>query len=605
MVRTKIALPQRWTGKSPPKKKKKIFKKPSWTKLFAMPSTSSSTHTPINEEREHAPDELPTEEDVLKNPILQSTEVPLLKYIPSTLPDNESSQNPTQESKRGMSMEDEESLKGVFEPEFMGEILEEEPIIACSNVPFQDPDSKCKGRKERKKNLSGPSRWSLRKMKDSPVPDDKSEEERKEQKNVSTTKAKKRKGHDVATTPTKKAKPSGEAQTSGARKTRSSSTSKVAEPATLSGKSSLHNFISISARSHFADIAKKFIIPQRNLDISDFKKKTNLLPVLESNNLLKSVTLPGSYVKKVIQEFFCNLSDACMTDDDPSFHKVFVRGKFYNFSPTVINTLLGTTSCSVVSPIDEDTIWHDLTNGMRNSQHGKLKVPSSVLKSSYALLLKIASYHWLLTTHTNIVPLCMATLIYRIKHCKPFDLGKLVFDQVMTFAATKFKTNQNGLPYPLLIYNILKSQGFTKEDCEEEEQVPPLLQADNRHFEGKHFNDMVTARASPAAIPNPASVDNQLSFLDKEIKSLQMDADYHHEIAQRSTERMNVLIQIAHTLRQTRHAQSKGEKLAKRKNAAAHSDTEEDIQEDSAEEISSSDSAGASKEPSEDASSEE
>ncbi|VFQ79158.1 unnamed protein product [Cuscuta campestris] len=504
-----------------------------------------------------------------------------------------------------MSMEDEESLKGVSEPESVGEILEEEPLIACSNVPFQDPDSKCKGRKERKKNLSGPSRWSLRKIKDSPVPDDKSEEERKEQKNVSTTKAKKRKGQDAATTPTKKAKLSGEARTSGARKTRSSSTSKVAEPATLSGKSSLHNFISISARSHFTDIAKKFIIPQRNLDISDFKKKTNLLPVLESNNLFKSVTLPGSYVKKVIQEFFCNLSDACMTDDDPSFHKVFVRGKFYNFSPTVINTLLGTTSCSVDTPIDEDTIWHDLTNGVRNSQHGKLKVPSSVLKSSYALLLKIASYHWLPTTHTNTVPLCMATLIYRIKHCKPFDLGKLVFDQVMTFAATKFKTNQNGLPYPLLIYNILKSQGFTKEDCEEEEQVPPLLQADNRHFEGKHFNDMVTAGASPAAIPNPASVDNQLSFLDKEIKSLQMDADYHHEIAQRSTERMNVLIQIARTLRQTRHEQSKGETLAKRKNAAAHSNTDDDDQEDSAEEISSSDSAGASQESSENASSNE
>ncbi|VFQ83161.1 unnamed protein product [Cuscuta campestris] len=379
---------KRWTGKSPPKKKKKIFKKPSWTKLFAMPSTSSSTHTPINEEREHAPDELPTEEDVLKNPILQSTEVPLLKYIPSTLPDNESSQNPSQESKRGMSMEDEESVKGVSEPEFVGEILEEEPLIACSNVPFQDPDSKFKGRKERKKNLSGPSRWSLRKMKDSPVPDDKSEEERKEQKNVSTTKAKKRKGQDAATTPTKKAKPSGEAQTSGARKTRSSSTSKVVEPATLSGKSSLHNFISISARSHFTDIAKKFIIPQRNLDISDFKKKTNLLPVLESNNLFKSVTLPGSYVKKVIQEFFCNLSDACMTDDDPSFHKVFVRGKFYNFSPTVINTLLGTTSCSVVSPIDEDTIWHDLTNDLVASNAG-LKAQVEYLAKQVAQLSKL------------------------------------------------------------------------------------------------------------------------------------------------------------------------------------------------------------------------
>ncbi|VFQ89939.1 unnamed protein product [Cuscuta campestris] len=56
---------------------------------------------------------------------------------------------------------------------------------------------------------------------------------------------------------------------------------------------------------------------------------------------------------------------------------------------------------------------------------------------------------------------------------------------------------------------------------------------------------------------------------------------------------------IAHNLRQTKSAQSKGERLAKQKAVTAHSCTDEDAQEDSAEEISSSESAGASLESSE------
>ncbi|VFQ73165.1 unnamed protein product [Cuscuta campestris] len=167
------------------------------------------------------------------------------------------------------------------------------------------------------------------------------------------------------------------------------------------------------------------------------------------------------------------------------------------------------------------------------------------------------------------------------------------------------KKNKNGLPCPLLIYSILKDQGFEKEENEEEETIPPLLQVDARHFEGSHFNDMAAAGASLATTSNPASVDYQLSFLEKEIKSLQINANYHHEIAQGSTERMNVLIQIAHTLRQTRNAQSKGESLAKQKAVAAHSCTDEDFLEDSAGETSSSESAGASQESSDGASSDE
>ncbi|VFQ67137.1 unnamed protein product [Cuscuta campestris] len=381
--------------------------------------------------------------------------------------------------------------------------------------------------------------------------------------------------------------------------------SKATKPGNNTGKPSVKLFTSLTTKAFFTDIVKKSIIMQRNLDVPDFSKKTNFLPILHSKKLFKSVTLPGSFVKRVIQEFYSNLSESCVDVDDPSYHKVFVQGKLYDFSPAVINNFLGTPSNPAITPIAEETVWNDLTNGLRDYQHGKTKVPSSVLKSSYALLLRIAAFHWLPTTHTNTVPLCMATLLYRIKNHAPLDLGRTVYDQVMTFAAAKFKKNKNGLPYPLLVYSILRDQGFEKEENEEEEPILSLLQVDSRHLEGSHFNDMVDTRASGGTAQDPFSVDLQLSFLDKEIKALQMDADYHQEIAQRSTERRNMLIHIAHTLRQTRGAQRQGESLTKHRAAAARPDSEEESLGDSEEESLSSESEGATQDSAEDDSSEE
>ncbi|VFQ73739.1 unnamed protein product [Cuscuta campestris] len=124
----------------------------------------------------------------------------------------------------------------------------------------------------------------------------------------------------------------------------------------------------------------------------------------------------------------------------------------------------------------------------------------------------------------------------------------------------KFNKNKNGLPYPLLIYSILKDQSFEKEENEEEEPIPPLLQVDGRHLEGSHFNDMAVAGTTTAPTQNPASVEYQLSFVEKEIKALQQDIDYHNEIAQRAAARRDTLIHVANTLRQAKGDRRQGEK---------------------------------------------
>ncbi|VFQ59353.1 unnamed protein product [Cuscuta campestris] len=62
----------------------------------------------------------------------------------------------------------------------------------------------------------------------------------------------------------------------------------------------------------------------------------------------------------------------------------------------------------------------------------------------------------------------------------------------------KYKVNSIGLPYPTLLYSLLVSQGFSKEEKDEEELEEPQLQVDSRHMEGKHHNDMEVAGPTTA-----------------------------------------------------------------------------------------------------------
>ncbi|VFQ84448.1 unnamed protein product [Cuscuta campestris] len=134
-------------------------------------------------------------------------------------------------------------------------------------------------------------------------------------------------------------------------------------------------------------------------------------------------------------------------------------------------------------------------------------------------------------------PLCMATLIYKIKHEIPFNLGKIIFYQIMSFASKRAKQNTNGLPYPLLIFQMLKSQRL--EVTDEEEPAPPLLQVDLRHFEGKHYNYMVTVedpKAAPAFLQSDFS---QTAFIRDEIKLLQEKIYKHWEMIKEAKVKKN------------------------------------------------------------------
>ncbi|VFQ98033.1 unnamed protein product [Cuscuta campestris] len=95
----------------------------------------------------------------------------------------------------------------------------------------------------------------------------------------------------------------------------------------------------------------------------------------------------------------------------------------------------------------------------------------------------------------------MGMFLYTIKNNVPVNLGKLIVAQIAEFGKHNYKHNDNGLPFPVLIFQMLVSQGFNKKDGEQEEPLEPLLQVDNRHFDGKHFNDMKVAEQVTHGVP--------------------------------------------------------------------------------------------------------
>ncbi|VFQ81973.1 unnamed protein product [Cuscuta campestris] len=397
-----------------------------------------------------------TEDDVIPHPVAT---IPETLYLEHTVTQQE-------ENMQSKKKEDLQSQKEI------PEIVDEEPLLACSDVPFEDVQFTTPASKKAMTKRTG-SRWSLRqKAKENQESEGIEEIQTKEVKKKELKR--KEKTTDDQEESSKKQKTSSPLAKHTIRSQINQRKNAKAEKSPKPGKFSKHLFVSSITSSYMSEIAKKTILLQRSIDVEDFEAKTNLIPVLKKCNLLKSITLPGSYVRKVIQEFYCNLSEGCNIHTNSSYHKVFVREKTFDLSPTKINQFLNIKPPSSEINVNERQVWTDLTNGERISQSTKSKMPSSILKSSYAILFRVAAYHWLPTTHMNTVPLCIATLIYKIKHEIPVNLGKIIFDQIMSFASERAKQNSNGLPYPLLIYQMLKSQKLVVAD--EEEPAPPLLQ---------------------------------------------------------------------------------------------------------------------------------
>lgn len=96
-----------------------------------------------------------------------------------------------------------------------------------------------------------------------------------------------------------------------------------------------YSFMPIFRHASFAKFwevnQKKNVVVDRPVREFDLKR-VNVFKCISSAMLLKSVTIPRSFVMDVILEFYLNLSMSMFDAKSLDYYKAFVRGKFFDVS---------------------------------------------------------------------------------------------------------------------------------------------------------------------------------------------------------------------------------------------------------------------------------
>ncbi|XP_058768704.1 uncharacterized protein LOC131642477 [Vicia villosa] len=178
---------------------------------------------------------------------------------------------------------------------------------------------------------------------------------------------------------------------------------------------------------------------------------------------LKTVTkekmekVPTGPSKSGSKEFIVNLSQDCADGRTDDFHKVYVRRKCIEFSPTAINHYLGRNAKAQPElEVTDNEVCNTITGGKVKKWPIKSKLSASLLTVKYALLHKIGAANWVPTNHTSTIAAGLGRFIYAIGTKTVFDYGTYIFDQTMRHAGTS--ATKLPIAFPSLICGIILKQ---------------------------------------------------------------------------------------------------------------------------------------------------
>ncbi|XP_058732717.1 uncharacterized protein LOC131604283 [Vicia villosa] len=286
---------------------------------------------------------------------------------------------------------------------------------------------------------------------------------------------------------------------------------------------------------HYASNAMQWkYVFQRRLALerelaNDALECQEIMKLIKSAGLLKTVTHFSKCYEMLVKEFIVNLSQDCADGKAEDFHKVYVRRKCIEFSPTVVNLYLGRN--------DEAQLELEVTDNEVKKWPIKSKLSASSLNVRYALLHKIGAANWVPTNHTSTIAVGLGRFIYAVGTKTKFDYGTYIFDQIMKHVGTS--ATKMPIAFPSLICGIILNQypGILKAKdsvCKRESALSfhhKLLQ---------RSDDMTSAGTSQTSksVPKPSLItelketckelDNRKMKLEKLIQSLEQSADDDH-----------------------------------------------------------------------------
>jgi hypothetical protein len=237
-------------------------------------------------------------------------------------------------------------------------------------------------------------------------------------------------------------------------------------------------------------VSQRRIATERELrsEALSYKEITSLL---EEVKLMKTVLGVGKCHERLVREFVVNLSEECAEEGSDDYHKVHMRGRTIDFSPTVINKFLERSTESESNKIlSMDKIAEEITSGQAMQWPKKGLLPTSKLIVKYAILNRIGTANWAPTNHSSGITPTLAKLIYLIGKGKKVDFGKHVFEQTMKHVETS--AIKLPIAFPSLITELILNQHPSILLPEEyESKRPPPISFNRKLFAEPHVPDIV------------------------------------------------------------------------------------------------------------------
>nr|GMC80044.1 uncharacterized protein LOC109166667 [Ipomoea batatas] len=147
-------------------------------------------------------------------------------------------------------------------------------------------------------------------------------------------------------------------------------------------------FLTKQNATKWEKVTTRKIISQKLFVLDKMKDSEQISEILIHSQMLGTVTNIEPYEESVIHEFYNNLGAGTSTPSDPMYEKIYLRGKFYEFPPSLINDYMDTPTTENSASINSEQVAQELTTGNVSFEKNKIKAAS--LTSKYAILQKIA-----------------------------------------------------------------------------------------------------------------------------------------------------------------------------------------------------------------------
>lgn len=217
-------------------------------------------------------------------------------------------------------------------------------------------------------------------------------------------------------------------------------------------------------------------------------ERYGLLHLLGSTNLIKSASFTKVFIVNIVQDFYYNLQNDIIDKDLETFTQAAVKGQKFNFNPAVVNKFLGHSSKKGKRTINLEKIAKEIVRKVvaRLLEGGTLS--STKLMMKYAILQKLLVRNWLSSDHKSTVKKEVARILYKIGKWTPFNLGKVIFDQIMS--QVEPNATREFIPFPSLVYQILIEEQNILFIGNEVYVTPHTFKIRSNLFSTNHFNDL-------------------------------------------------------------------------------------------------------------------